>query len=323
MKSRLRAHLKPQSTQANKSFFETVACPLCNCRKFEVIRPGRFPAVLSEQFLREVYRSSSDAKLFEQVVRCLNCQLVYLNPRLKASQIIEAYAQGEDSRHVSQDPMRIRTFTVALQQLRRAYKLGRSKAARVLDIGCASGAFLVAARKLGLQGVGIEPNRWLARYGRTRYRLDVRPGVLADYHFPNESFSLATLWDVIEHVPRPAEELKATHRVLKKEGILVVNYPDYQSLPARLLGKKWPFWLSAHLTYYSPETIKRQLERCGFTVLSLKPHWQTLELGYILQRITPYFGLAAFLKRFVKRLGLSAVPIKYWIGQTQVVARKC
>lgn len=317
-KGRTKAPKSPKSS----SLFEDVSCALCGNNAYTIVYPGRFPDELSEDFLKETYRSSSDQALFEQVVRCETCDLVYLNPRLKSDLIIDSYADGDDQSFIDQDPMRVRTFTKALKDLARKHQIPLNKKTQVLDIGCAGGAFLQAARSLGLSTVGIEPNRWLSQYAKTTHKLDVRPGVLADHHFPDSSFDLITLWDVIEHVPNPNAELTEIYRILKPGGILVINYPDYDSLPARLLGRKWPFWLSVHLTYYTPATIRKQLEKASFEILSLAPHWQTLEMGYALKRATPYFGLAKSLRSFVEKVGLGNIGLTYWIGQTKVVARK-
>ncbi|HSX41743.1 MAG TPA: class I SAM-dependent methyltransferase [Candidatus Saccharimonadales bacterium] len=323
MTSREKASSNRRVKSSAEQLFQPIACPLCDAKSVTIVRKGRFPANVSEDFLRQTYRSSSDQGLFEQVVRCRRCQLVYLSPRLKPGLIIDAYAEGEDESFISQDPMRIRTFKTALQRFSKKYRLPFTKKTKLLDIGCAGGAFLRAARSLGLSTVGIEPNRWLSEYARKKHQLDVRAGVLSDYTFNDNEFDLITLWDVIEHVPSPESELKEIHRILKLGGYLLINYPDYQSLPARLLGKKWPFWLSVHLTYYTPATIRRHLEKRGFEVLSISPHWQTLELGYVLGRITPYFGAAKYLRRGAEKIGLATLPIKYWVGQTKVVAKKC
>lgn len=305
------------------SLFQQVRCALCDGDRYSVVYPGRFPKKLSAEFLKKTYRSSSDQALFEQVVRCRQCGLVYLNPRLKPELIIDAYAEGEDQSFIAQDPMRVRTFEKALRRLAVTHQLKLNKKTQVLDIGCAGGAFLQAARNLGLSTIGIEPNKWLSDYAKREHGLDVRPGILSDHRFPDNSFDLITLWDVIEHVPDPGAELTEIHRILKPGGLLVINYPDYQSWPARLLGRKWPFWLSVHLTYYTPKTIRQHLSQTGFEVKALGPHWQTLELGYILKRMTPYFGLARHLKTGVEKIGLSSLPLTYWIGQTHVVAQKC
>ncbi len=315
-------HKSVKTTSEATSLFHSVACALCDNLTYSVVYPGQFPEELSEEFLKSVYRSSSDHGLFEQVVRCNLCNLVYLSPRLNPDIIIESYSEGEDESFIAQDAMRIRTFEKSLRQLAKKYAIPLTKKTKILDIGCAGGAFLKAAHNLGLATKGIEPNKWLSEYAREHYKLDVQAGVLADFRFDDNSFDVITLWDVIEHVPNPEFELNEIHRVLKPGGLLIINYPDHVSLPARLLGRNWPFWLSVHLTYYTPETIKKHLVKCGFAVEAIDPHWQTLELGYVLQRMTPYVGFAKYVKSAVEKLGIQHMPLTYWMGQTKVVSRK-
>ncbi|TXH00698.1 MAG: class I SAM-dependent methyltransferase [Candidatus Moraniibacteriota bacterium] len=304
------------------SDFETITCPLCMATTFTVVYKANFPPQLTADFLTKVYRSSSDQALFEQVVRCTDCGLVYLNPRLRAERIIEAYAGGEDQAFIKQDAMRIHTFIMALRSLSRQHRFKLKRKTKVLDVGCAGGAFLRAAQQVGITPVGVEPSRWLSDYARREHGLDVRSGTLAEQNFNKESFDLITLWDVIEHLSNPGRELNHIKKLLKPDGILVVNYPDFASLPAKILGRKWPFLLSVHLIYYTPKTMRRQLEQYGFRIVEISRHWQTLELGYVLERASRYFAFFGWVKKLVEKLGLATLPLKYWIGQTKVVAKK-
>ena len=307
----------------NDTYFSVIPCPLCKAEGYTVIYPGNFPDTLSEEFLRDIYRSSSEHSLFEQVVKCKKCSLVYLNPRLREELIVGSYAEGEDRTFILQDQMRIRTFRHALRKLKKKYPRILQSEKKVLDIGCAGGAFLRAAQIEGFKAIGIEPSKWLGEYGRREHNLDIRTGVLSEQQFPEKSFDMVTMWDVIEHVPDPTLDLRRINSLLKDDGIFVVNYPDFGSLPARILGKKWPFLLSVHLVYYTPRTIRKQLETAGFQVVSLRRHWQILELGYVLKRAGQYFSLFTTAEKLVTVLGIQKIPLIYWIGQTQVIAKKC
>lgn len=304
------------------SDFRMIVCPSCSTDAFTIVYDATFPAELTNEFLTTVYRSSSDQALFEQVVRCAKCGLVYLNPRLSPDRIIEAYAGGEDRAFIKQDNMRIRTFVEALKELSEKYQLKLLPETKVLDVGCAGGAFLRAAKQVGLSPIGVEPSYWLSEYARKEHGLDVRTGTLPEQIFDLESFDLITLWDVIEHLPDPGKELDQIYTILKPSGILVVNYPDFASLPAMLLGRKWPFLLSVHLTYYTPLTIRREMKKHGFKIVAVTRHWQTLELGYVLERASSYFKLFGVAKKIIEALGFSRIPIKYWVGQTKMVAKK-
>ena len=62
---------------------------------------------------------------------------------------------------------------------------------------------------------------------------------------------MVTLWDVLEHLASPNNELHTIHELLEDDGILVINVPDISSLPAKIMRWKWPFYLSVHLTYFT------------------------------------------------------------------------
>jgi SAM-dependent methyltransferase len=268
----------------------------------------------------QVFRASSDHVLLDQVVRCRTCSLIYVNPQLRPEHILASYVEAEDSTFVAQNDARIAAFRRVLRTILRRQRIS-GKGKRVLDVGCAGGAFLVAARELGFAGVGIVPNRWLAAWGRRTYGLDIREGALAPGTFRPQSFDVITLWDVLEHLAHPHETLSEIRRLLRADGILVVNYPDVASSAARVLGTRWPFWLSVHLLYYTPKTITAQLERAGFSALWRQPFWMTLPCGYIARRAAPYSPRLAALPRLVDRMRLARVSIRYNMGQTLVVAR--
>jgi hypothetical protein len=111
------------------------------------------------------------------------------------------------------------------------------------------------------------------------------------------------------------------HRVLKPDGLLIVNYPDIQSLVARLMGRRWVFLLSVHLYYFTPATIRTMLEKTGFKVARFKRHWQSLELGYILFRMQPYLPrLSSLGTKIAATLKIEHLQIPYWMGQVLVLA---
>jgi 2-polyprenyl-3-methyl-5-hydroxy-6-metoxy-1,4-benzoquinol methylase len=301
---------------------ETVPCPLCGSGSYDVLRPARYPEGMQGEELLGAYRSSSDHIMMDQLARCRDCRLAYLNPRVRADIILSSYAGAIDPVFVKQNPLRIRTFRKSLAALMERYGIAPSREKQVLDIGCAGGAFPKAASDLGFTAVGVEPSAWLCEWGRREYGLDLRAGTLADHRFPAKGFFLATLWDVIEHLTDPAAVLAEAHRVLADDGLLVVNFPDYDSWARRLMGFRWPFFLSVHLIYFNRATITRMLERAGFEVLEVRPFWQTLEAGYVAHRASAYFTPFAWVEKALGWLGLAQAPLTYQLGQSMAVARK-
>jgi 2-polyprenyl-3-methyl-5-hydroxy-6-metoxy-1,4-benzoquinol methylase len=304
------------------SLLERVRCPICGSDEFCLLREATYGPGLAREDLLEIYRSSSDHTLMDQLVECAGCGLPYLNPRVRASVILESYSSAVDSRFAEQNPERIATFRRVFQKWLRRFGLEPTRVKTLLDVGCAGGAFPKVASDLGFSAIGVEPSRWLCEFGRQQYGLDLRPGTLEEQDFPPDSFDVLTMWDVVEHLFDPERTMAEAHRVLKSDGYLIINYPDYSSLPRRLLGYRWPFFLSVHLFYFNPRTMRRFLERFGFQVVEVRPYLQTLRLEYVLERAAVAFRVFALARRLAIALRLGGLPVTYYIGQTMVTARK-
>jgi 2-polyprenyl-3-methyl-5-hydroxy-6-metoxy-1,4-benzoquinol methylase len=302
--------------------FTQIDCPACSCPDFKVIQRSAYRDQVSEAQIRELYSAASDHFLRDQLVRCHQCDLVYVNPRIDGRVLIDSYANAADPRFVSQNPERVATFKRVLQGVCRRFQIKPSIDCHILDVGCAAGAFPRAATELGFSVVGVEPSAWLAEYGRREYDVDIRQGVLEPGMFPVAGFEVVSMWDVIEHLPSPHGVLTIIRDLLRDDGLLIVNYPDVGSLASRLLRKRWPFWLSVHLMYYTRRTIALQLQRAGFDVLEMRPHWQTLTLSYALLRASQYLSLFSALRKLADAIGIGNFPIVYNMGQTLVVSRK-
>lgn len=302
----------------NKKSFETVVCTICGSGKYSVIYVADYN-LEKDKDLAQKFRASGDELLVEQLVKCADCGLVFINPRLKSSLVTKGYEEGSDEVFVSQAPARERTFSKALKRIEKYIP----HKGTVLDIGTAGGSFLAAAKKRGWKVSGCELNVWMAKWGNAHYALNIKQGTVFEQHYPAVSFDMVTLWDVIEHTPDPAKVVKECNRILKPRGLLVINYPDIGSWIAKLMGRKWLFLTSVHLYYFTRNTMHDLLERAGFDIFVIKPHIQRLEMGYIAKRMhqyNPFLSQCSML--WVNALKLQHKQIPYWLGQTFLIARK-
>lgn len=311
-------HNSSFASMHTKKSFETVPCALCGSRKYRVIYEAQYSKEKDHDLARK-FRASGDELLIDQLVQCFNCSLVFINPRLKSSLVTQGYAAGSDEVFVSQAAARERTFSKALKSI----ECFAPHKGSLLDIGTAGGSFLAAAKRRGWNVAGCELNRWMVRWGNKHYGIKIQQGTVFEQHYKKESFDMVTLWDVIEHTPDPAKVARECNRILKPQGLLVINYPDIESWIARLMGRRWLFLTSVHLYYFTRQTMQKLLDAAGFDVIVVRPHVQELELGYLAQRLHLYSRtLSHILAPFVSALGLQHQPMPYWLGQTFVIARK-
>lgn len=297
---------------------ESVSCFLCGADDYSVVYGARYDREKDADLVQK-FRASGDELLIDQLVKCRRCGFQYVNPRLRGDLIFSGYTEGDDPTYVSQLQARERTFAASLDEIERA----AGGTGRLLDIGTAAGAFVAAARARGWEAEGCEPNKWLAGWGASHYGITIRQGSVFDQNYAEESFDVVTLWDVIEHTLDPRAMLDRCRRLLKPGGVLIVNYPDIGSWIARTLGRRWLFLTSVHLYYFDRRTIRRMLESTGFEVEGIRPHWQRLELDYILFRGSVLNrSLSNVSRRMASIVGAGKSQVPYWLGQTFVIARR-
>lgn len=297
---------------------EEVSCDLCGSPDHEVLRAARDTRRSSQDLVR-IFRASSDVPLVDRLVRCRQCGLVFVSPRVQAGTIVDSYSAGEDPTFVSQAEARERTFGESVAHIERL----TGKPGRVFDIGTAGGSFLAAARARGWQVDGCEPNRWLAGWGKSHYGIDIRPGPLDAHDLPSAAYDVVTIWDVVEHLPSPSAILNRVKDLVKPGGYLILTFPDIGSPSARWLGRYWPFLSSVHLYYFSKKTMRAMLKKHGFEMIETRPHTQRLELGYVLHRAGDVLGAPMrALSRLVNKAGAGRSHVAYRLGQTFVAARR-
>lgn len=225
------------------------------------------------------------------ILACDRCGLRYLDPQPTAAELQALYGEdyfarrdpgqpGYDQYLQEADNLR-RTFDHRLTLLPPPSPHGV-----LLDVGAATGLFVERARAHGWDARGVEPSDWAAAHAREVLGQPVVTGVLADQQLPTGSVELVTMWEVIEHLPDPGEELREIHRILRPGGTLALSTPDAGSLVARLLGRRWPGWrkIPEHLYHFDRETLTRLLSDTGFRVEDSRYVPLVVSRGYLLDR---------------------------------------
>ncbi|PIS47589.1 MAG: hypothetical protein COT17_02715 [Elusimicrobia bacterium CG08_land_8_20_14_0_20_51_18] len=202
-----------------------------------------------------------------EILKCAACGLGITWPQPSTAQI------GEFNRDIYSARERAAAYEVRRRELDLRHEAALVKIMKfkrsgvLLDIGCNIGVFLKAARSAGFDVFGSEINTECATYGREKYGLDIRPGVVSAAGFNSGDFDVVTLFDVLEHVPEPFVFLKEVKRLLKSDGLLVLQAPNFDSFMAGLMRENWA-WLTPpdHLYHFTPGSLLRLLKAVGFEI---------------------------------------------------------
>jgi len=176
-------------------------------------------------------------------------------------------------------------------------------AGSLLDIGCGPGFFLKLASDEGYAVSGIELSQWASEYAKKHFSLNVITGELKDAGFAPDTFDIITLWHILEHVTDPAKFLLEVNRLLKMDGLLVVEVPNIQSAAAKLAGTSWELMApKEHFFYYNLHTISQLLQTTGFTITGNSSYFWTTPGMILRARAGLKTGLGRFWLRSVALL---------------------
>ena len=197
----------------------------------------------------------------------------------------------------------------------------------ILDIGCAMGNLLEAAKEKGFDPYGIEISQYSADIARQKIGHDrIWVGDITKMELPEKKFDVITAVDVIEHTYDVDLFLNTCKRLLKENGHLVLITPVMGSFSRKLFGKFWHHFNEHHVLFFSRKSIVNLLKGYGFTVARAKSSKKAVNFIYVRSMVKFYkkralllmieiigFFLPIFLKR--KNLFLSS-------GYMLVVAQK-
>ena len=131
-----------------------------------------------------------------------------------------------------------------------------------LDCGCGNGEFLESVRKKGIRGFGFDLNEKDIKLAKKK-KLNVIRSDMKDFdNFNNNSikFDVVSATGYFDVINDPDEELKIVNRKMNKNGVLMIDVPNYESVTHDMI-RLFPNESIRHLS---------AAQRSSFTLKSLK-----------------------------------------------------
>lgn len=236
-------------------------CLVCGSNQFEPFLVCKDYTVSQENF---------------NIVSCKSCGFKFTNPRPDNSVLgnyykAESYVSHTDSKKgiINKLYHMVRSYT-----LKQKIKLVSTYVSRgtILDYGCGTGMFLSECKKAKWETFGMEPDDNARRIASEKnLNLFVDKSTL-ELHIAEKEFDAITLWHVLEHVTDIYNTLAFFKHKLKRDGVLIIAVPNYESYDAVYYKEYWAAYdVPRHLHHFDLKSITALLENSGFQLKVTKP----------------------------------------------------
>ncbi|MBD5410524.1 MAG: methyltransferase domain-containing protein [Treponema sp.] len=239
-----------------------LACPLCGVEQTKV----------------DEIVERTESRTFR---RCQTCSLIYISWTIDGAEkayqkeyFTEDYKKQYGKTYLEDFDSIKKTSLHRMMYISLYSKKNKYTKPTVLDIGCAYGPFLSAAKESGWQVFGTDISSDAIEYVQNTLLFSAVQSDFPDFDpsisFGINQFDAVTMWYVIEHFFDLSTVLKKVNKILKKDGIFAFSTPSAQGISAR--ANRHAFFENSPADHYSiwePSKCSKILQRFGFHVLKI------------------------------------------------------
>ena len=211
------------------------------------------------------------------IYKCTNCDLISIDPKINESEFSLYYPESYTPYNLSYKKRT--SFDFLLKKIRK-YLLDILKIDKIkieldcfkdvekkyLDFGCGSGRHL--------NHIKYQYPKWkLYGHDRSHYAKNnlnkININFVEDLQkMPDNFFDFINLSSVIEHLIDPSETMHLLRKKLKKNGIIIIKTPNWNSLGRVIFRQNWiQYDIPRHIHVFSSKNLKEFLIKKNFKIL--------------------------------------------------------
>ena len=235
---------------------ETISvCPACQANSFHSFLTAKDYTVSQQDF---------------DLVNCNTCGFIITNQRPTADTIHSYYKSEKYISHTGGSG----SLMDRLYRIARSYTLNWkqqlitsfAQQKTLLDYGCGTGSFLAHMKTKGWSVTGVEPS------ADARAKASENATVYEHIESANETYSVITLWHVLEHIHDLNKTLTELGKRLEPSGTIFIAVPNYKSADATHYKNYWAAYdVPRHLWHFNKQTMTQVLANAGFSVQKIVP----------------------------------------------------
>lgn len=149
--------------------------------------------------------------------------------------------------------------------------------AKVIELGCSHGSFVALMRQIGFDASGVEMSPWVVEFGCKTFGIPLEVGPIENLKIAPSTVDVIALMDVMEHLPDPVATMKHCLSLLKPEGFLLIQTPQFRPgmQHQELIADQSPFLeqlkSDEHLYLFSDTSATQLFKELGASYLNFEP----------------------------------------------------
>ncbi len=293
---------------------KTKHCAICREKeKLKELYPRNFNA---SDLKPELFSARRVTEHFHyQIVRCLNCGLVFSREILPEDVLEKLYSESkvnfeEYAEIIAKDYWYFLKPHISL--------IKREKA---LEIGCSSGFFMQKLADYGFDAVyGCEPSQEAAEKASAAIRPNITIGFFKPAIYPEKSFDLVCSFQTLDHLSDPVAVLRGCFQLLKPGGLAYFVVHDANSYQAGLLKDKSPIIDIEHIYLFNKNTLAKIFQLAGFEVIRVANLKNSYPLKYWTKMLS-FNIIGCWIDKLVNYFKLGNVSFPLAAGNIYVLAK--
>lgn len=188
----------------------------------------------------------------------------------------------------------------------------------ILDVGCSDGNVTAHLTSQQHNVIGVDISKHQLKKARKKGIKTVRCDVNKSLPFKSNVFDIVMFVDIIEHLFEPENALKEVHRILKNNGYIIIQVPNYFSIIGRIrllrgksivtdLHKPFRSWNYFHLRFFNYKDFIDFLTITGFKIEKEDFDWIGSGLSED-ERITPFWRIIFMLLNLISKYLMKRFP---------------
>src|SRR5215831_4387263 len=183
---------------------------------------------------------------------------------------------------------------------------------RVLELGCSTGFFseYLAKKSATVVALDCDPPSVKACQDRgiSAFEFDLSSGDIYSLLADHAPFDAVVAMDVLEHLARPQDLLARLHRLMDRNGRLIVTGPNvaYWHTRWELMRGRWNYTEAGimdetHLRWFTRATWRKLLEESGFEIVVDRVVDSLLPKEYQMRNVPGFSSVIDNVKRLSER----------------------